>query len=72
MISATRSIAAARSKAERAAQEPQASFAAFMARLTSPRVPWGTVPIFSPVAGLVASIMASDSEPVHLPATYMG
>ena len=68
--SATRSIAAARSKAERAAQSRHAAFAAAIARRASSRVPSGTVPIVSPVAGLVASSRA-DSDSTHLPATTM-
>jgi hypothetical protein len=71
MIRATRPMAAARSNAESAAHPGQARFAAAIARRTSSRVPSGTVPMGSPVAGLVASIRASDSPPDHPPATYI-
>ena len=72
MIRAIRSIAAARSKAERAAHAGQATFAASTARRTSSRVPSGTVPIVSPVAGLVASMRAPEPPGDHSPATYIG
>ena len=70
-LTAIRIIAAARSNAERFAHPDQASFAAAIARSTSARVPWGTVPICSPVAGLVASMRAWDSPVVHSPARYI-
>jgi hypothetical protein len=69
--SATRSQARARSNAESAAQPGQASFAAAIARWTSARVPAGTLPIVSPVAGLVASIRSPDSLSTQEPATNM-
>ncbi len=66
---ATRSIAAARSNADLAAHPRDAAFAAAIARLASARAPSGTVPSDSPVAGLVASLRAPDSESHHSPAT---
>ncbi len=68
--SATRSIAAARSKADSAAHPRHASFAAATARCASSRVPSGTEPIVSPVAGLVAASRASESThapPITIP-----
>ena len=67
--SATRSIAAARSNADRVAQSREAAFAAAIARRTSSRVPSGTVPSDSPVDGLDASIRAPDSDSLQAPPT---
>src|SRR5436189_134674 len=66
---ATRSMAAARSNADRAAQSREAAFAAAIARRASSRVPSGTVPSDSPVAGLVASMRAPDSDSLQAPPT---
>ena len=71
MIPATRSIAAARSNAERPAHSRAAAFAAAIARWASSRVPSGTVPMVSPVAGLVASMRPPESLSTHAPATYI-
>ena len=51
ITAATRSIAAARSNAERAAHAGAARFAASIARPASPRVPSATVPTTSPAPG---------------------
>jgi len=67
IAAATRFIAAARSNAERAAQSHRAALAAAIARCASARVPSGSVPRLSPVAGLVASKRAPDSDSVHAP-----
>src|ERR671935_108845 len=69
IASATRRIALERAKAEGAAQRGQPLAAASIARCTSARVPSGTVPIVSPVDGLVASRTAPPSDAVQEPAT---
>jgi hypothetical protein len=65
--SATRSIAAARSNADRVAQSRRAALAEAIARCASSRVPFGTVPSTSPVAGLVASTRSPDSDATQAP-----
>ena len=55
------------SKAERDAQSRRAAPAAASARCASSRVPSGIVPSDSPVAGLVASKRAPDSDSAHVP-----
>jgi hypothetical protein len=64
-------MAAARSNAERDAQSRQPAFAAAIARFASSRVPSGTLPSVSPVAGLVASLRAPDSDSTQAPPMYI-
>src|SRR5215207_4293294 len=64
-------MAAARSNAESPAHAGHAACAAKIARPASARVPSGTVPITSPVDGLVASNVAPSSASTHSPPIHI-
>jgi hypothetical protein len=66
---ATRSMARRAFERRSSAQSRRAAFAEAIARCASSRVPLGTVPSTSPVAGLVASTRSPDSESTHAPPT---
>ena len=69
--SATRCISSARSNPVRAAHAGNAALAAAIARRASSRPPSATGPSDSPVAGLVASIVAPLAASHHSPSMNM-